>query len=161
MNGIAGMIVAGVVALAVGLGASMLISTVYASRHSGRHGVEGLGARARPDAALEFARAYDELAILAAPGARGRARLIDGQGQQERLDEVVQQLARSAINLRLLCTEEASQVVEDAARICEPVVEALSGSPARAASRIDEVIAALKDYRPGLFTVLRAEIARS
>jgi hypothetical protein len=154
-------IIVGAVTLAGGIGGSVLISRVYGSRHSGRQGVEGPGARARTSAALEFARAYDELAYLAGPDPGGRTRHADGRGRHERLDETVEQLARSAIALRLLCTEEAYRTVEDAARLGEQVAQALSPRAARAAApRIEEAAAALQAHRPGLFAVLRTEIAR-
>jgi hypothetical protein len=156
------MILDGAVALGGGLGGSMLIATQYARRHGDSHGVEGPGAPARTIAALEFVRAYDELAYLAAPGLGSCASSTDGHGQQERLDEAVEHLSRSAITLRLLCTEEAYRAVEDAARLCEQVAQALSGRATRAAApRIEETAAALQAHRNGLFAVLRAEIARA
>lgn len=162
MDGIAGMICVGAVALAGGLGGSMLIATLSAHRHGDRQGVEGPRAPVRTIAALEFVRAYDELAYLAAPGPGSRAHSTDGHGQQERLDEAVEHISRSAVTLRLLCTEEAYQAVEDAARLCEQVAQALSGRVARAAApRFEEAAAALQAHRNGLFTVLRAEIARA
>jgi hypothetical protein len=162
VDGIAGMIFAGAVALAGGLGGSMLIATLYVRRHGDRQGVEGPGVPARTTAALEFVRAYDDLAYLAAPGVGYRARSTDSHGQQERLDEAVEHLSRSAITLRLLCTEEAYRAVEDAAQLCEQVAQALSGRATRAAApRIEETAAALQAHRHGLFAVLRAEIARA
>jgi len=162
VDGIAGMIVGGAIALAAGFGGSMLIATRYARRHGDRRGVEGPEAPVRTIAALEFVRAYDELAHLAASGSGARARYTDGPGQQQRLDEAVEQLSRSAVTLRLLCTEEAYRAVADAARLCEQVAQALSGRAARAAApRIEEAAAALQAHRAGLFNVLRAEIARA